>query len=121
MADDRRYITAKQDSRLDELLAWHENVGRFIHTPYYRRRQFGAPADRRYTGQLTAAMSTGSTSASVDNIETIIGPDIVSSSTETKTVANFHGWEGDNNGKCRFEWNRSSSQFEFYALDCPST
>ncbi len=77
--------------------------------------------DRRYTGLLTGTMSTGTASISVDNIATITGPDLVSSSTDTQTVQNTHGWEGDNNGLFSFEWNRAASQFEFYAGDCPST
>lgn len=77
--------------------------------------------DKRYTGLLTGAMSTGTVSISVDGIATITGPDLVSSATETETVFNTHGWEGDNNAKFRFEWNQATSQFEFYAGDCPST
>lgn len=77
--------------------------------------------DKRYTGLLTGTMSTGTASISVDNIATITGPDLVDSSTDTQTVFNTHGWEGDNNATFRFEWNQATSQFEFYAGDCPST
>ena len=77
--------------------------------------------DKRYTGLLTGAMSTGTASISVDGIATITGPDLVSSATETQTVFNAHGWEGDNNASFRFEWNQASSHYEFYAGDCPST
>ncbi len=77
--------------------------------------------DKRYTGSLTGAMSTGTASISVDGISTITGPDLFSSSSDTQTVYNTHGWEGDNDALSRFEWNQASGHFEFYAIDCPST
>ncbi len=77
--------------------------------------------DKRYLGLLTGAMSTGTASISVDGISTITGPDLFTSSSDTQTVYNTHGWEGDNNAKFRFEWNQATTRFEFYAGDCPST
>ncbi len=77
--------------------------------------------DKRYTGFLTGVMSTGTSFISVDNISRITGPELFSSSSDTQTVFNTHGWEGDNNGFARFEWNQATDQYEFYAIDCPST
>lgn len=123
MADDDTFVLAGKDVlRLDKLLEWFENVGRFVPRPLYRRAQLpNSPIDRRGTGFLTGAMSTGTASVTVDDVNTIYGPPLVSSSSETLTVFNTHSWEGDNNAFGRFEFNRSTTHFEFYAIDCPST
>ncbi len=118
MADDDTFVLAGKDVlRLDKLLEWHENVGRFIPRPLYRRSQLpNGPMDRRYTGQLDEALASTDASIDVNDVEAIVGPTLLSSSSDTQEVFNPDGWEGSSGDGCRFEFNRSSSQFEFYAI-----
>ena len=120
MADDVYGLTKGQHGRLHEMLIWFE-MRRHTEGPFNRRGKLPPVMDSRGTGYLTGAMSTGTASVTVDDVNTIYGPSLVASSAETVTIYNTHGWEGDNNGFARFEWNRSSSHFEIYAIDCPAS
>ena len=113
-------LNKKQLSRIDEMLDWFEMSEHLLPTPNNRRRDLTLPIDRRGTGFLTGAMSTGTASVSVNDVNTIYGPPLVASSSETMTVFNTHGWEGDNEAFGRFEFNRSTTHFEFYAINCPT-
>ncbi len=114
-------LNRKQISRLDEMLDWFEMVEHLLPQPMPRRRDLRSPIDRRGTGFLTGAMSTGTSSITVNDVNTIFGPPLVASSSESLTIFNTHGWEGDNNAFGRFEFNRSTTHFEFYAIDCPAS
>lgn len=110
-------LSGPQVDRLDEMLVWFENFGRFLPREIYRRKQLPHLAiDRRYTGTLAEALADSDSSIDVHDIETIVGPTLFASSSETQEVFNPAGWEGSSGDPCRFEFKRSSSQFEFYAI-----
>ena len=120
MAGDHFVFNKQQVDRLREMITWFETSDHVAGT-FNRARQLGVASDIRGTGFLTGAMSTGTASVNVNDVNTIYGPPLVSSSSETLTVFNTHGWEGDNEAFGRFEFNRSTTHFEFYAIDCPAS
>lgn len=74
------------------------------------------PATTRYRGQLQGAMTSANSTHTVDNLIPLDG---VGGDTSL-TVANIHGWEGDDNAACRIEWNADDEQWEFYQVTCPA-
>jgi len=109
-------LTASDVALLRGLLHSWEQSGRRLGPSWHRRPPVQSTIDRRYTGKLTAAITTGSTSVNVDDVQTITGPDITTGPGETIEVATYGKWEGADNAECRFEYNRSSSGYEFYKI-----
>ena len=73
----------------------------------------------RCTALLKTAM-TATATHTVDNVVEIRGQSPVASSSTELTVYNTLGWLGDDNGKCRIEYNHRSGHWEFYQVECPA-
>lgn len=103
---------------LQEMVAWWR-----LTRGYGRqdRRGLGNIVDRRIRGLLTASLSSGSTSFTIDNVTALLGPSPTTSSTGTVTVANTHNWPGSNNGLVRAEWCYPSSRWEAYQVTCSAS
>jgi hypothetical protein len=75
----------------------------------------------RCRGQLTAAITTGTSTIEVDTITPLDGLSPTTSSTGTVTANNIFGWEGDDNAVCLLEYDRTNSQWHLYQVTCPSS
>lgn len=72
----------------------------------------------RVKGQLTSSMSSGSSTAVLDNTVALNGK-WSSPSSPGLTVYNIHAWDADNDGWARAEYNESDGHWELYQVDCP--
>ena len=119
MAETVYVLSAADRAALDEMLAWWQRT-RGVDATRERRGCLPRWVDRRMKGKLYGSMSTGSTGQLVDNVAAIIGVVPTTGTSETVMVANVHHWAADDDADVRFEWCRSSSQWEFYQVNCPS-
>ena len=85
----------------------------------------GQPWPLRVRGRLTADLETTDTTFKIDGVAILapIGAIDIAHQLDGSgelTVHNSHGWEGDDNGVVRAEWNEAETQWEAYQVDCPA-
>jgi len=86
--------------------------------PIYLTRRGRNPKATRCRGLLKGDLETTDATATVDNVIGLDGVSPTTSAAATVTVQNTHGWNGDDNATCRFEWNEEDEQWELYQVTC---
>jgi hypothetical protein len=92
-----------------------------------RHRQSGrqymhAWPTQRCVGKLAAALdSSNTTGVNVDAVKPLWGGSPTTSTGATLSVANPTQFSATDNSPCRFEYNKSSSKWEFYGMPSAST
>lgn len=89
---------------------------------HWRHQQSGRMVflkpDVRFTALLKGSLSAGSTSATVDNVKMIYGPNPTTGLSAEMEVANSHSWAGQDNSLCRVEYHNTNKRHELYQLNC---
>ena len=77
----------------------------------------------RCNALLKGALASGNGTTTVDNVVATRGVSPLDDPTdmaEELTVDNFFAWDGDDNARCKIEYNEDDDTWELYQVKCPA-